>query len=273
MWPVAVAADSVIKGWFEFDRWDGPMLDVHYAHRGDWSAETPVVIVMHGTSRAAERYLDDWTPLAVQHGFLVIVPHFDAERFPGSRSYNLGNTFDEQGQPRPATQWTYSVIEPLFDAVRETFDLDTAQYDLYGHSAGSQFVHRFLAHLPDNRVRKAVAANAGWYTYPDLKVPWPYGLKRSLVSETGLRRFLETPMLVLLGKQDTDGNDTTLRQTPEAMRQGPHRLARGFHFFEAGLRAAQRLGVESAWQLAQVEGADHDNAKMAPAAAFFLVSD
>lgn len=233
----------------------------------------PVVIVMHGMSRTAREYHEDWKSLALQHGFILIVPEFTSDDFPGSRTYNLGNTFDEHGQPVERDRWTYSAIEPLFDSVRDRFGLNTATYSIYGHSAGAQFVHRFLMHIPEARVSRAVAANAGWYTLPDFSVDWPYGLNGSQVSHMGLSRALGMELMVLLGDQDIAVRDESLRSTPEAMRQGPHRLARGFHFFEAGLRAAKRTGLESSWSLARVEGADHDNAKMAPAAAFHLMSD
>jgi hypothetical protein len=52
-----------------------------------------------------------------------------------------------------------------------------------------------------------------------------------------------------------------------------HRLARGKTFFAEGRKAAEVLGVPFGWQLATVPGADHDNARMAPAAVKFLLGD
>ena len=106
---------------------------------------------------------------------------------------------DESGQPRARGLWSYSAIEPLFqDAIRR-YGMVTTGYSLYGHSAGSQFVHRFLFHVPDAHVVRAVAANAGWYTMPDLQVEWPYGLRGSRVDSDKLASALNTPLTVLLG--------------------------------------------------------------------------
>ena len=38
---------------------------------------------------------------------------------------------------------------------------------MFGHSAGGQFVHRFVQFKPNSRVNYAISANAGWYTVPD----------------------------------------------------------------------------------------------------------
>lgn len=73
--------------------------------------------------------------------------------------------------------------------------------------------------------------------------------------------------MLLLGAEDADPNASKLRRTPEALAQGPHRLARGFAMFRAAKESAAALGAPFGWQVLVVPGADHDNAKMAPAAA------
>ena len=49
----------------------------------------------------------------------------------------------------------------------------SADYYLFGHSAGAQFVHRLLLMVPDGRYAALVAANAGWYTVPDKSIDYP----------------------------------------------------------------------------------------------------
>jgi hypothetical protein len=45
---------------------------------------------------------------------------------------------------------------------------------MFGHSAGAQFVTRFVTFMPQHRPI-AVAANAGWYTTLDDLVEFPTG--------------------------------------------------------------------------------------------------
>ena len=233
--------------------------------------DRPVVFVLHGMQRNADEYRDQWHDLAEEHDFLLVVPEFSDDDFPESEAYNLGNVFDGQGSRRPHSEWSFSAIEPIFDDVRKRYGMTADGYAIYGHSAGAQFVHRFLFHVSDARVTRAVAANAGWYTMPDLAIDYPYGLKGSAVSRETLEQALQRPLTVLLGEQDTDPEHDSLRRTPEALAQGAHRLARGQAFFAAGQAAARDLGVPFAWQLATVPGAEHDNRLMAPAAIPFLL--
>jgi len=257
-------------GTFIFEAWAGPPIRVWYHVPDAVEAGTPVLFVMHGVNRDADRYRDQWSALARQHGFVLVVPEFDREHFPGAEAYNFGNVFDPDGRPVPDDRRSFAALEPLFDQVREMTGTHVDTYDLYGHSAGAQFVHRYLMYVPDARIGRAVAANAGWYTLPDGAVAFPYGLSGSGVPAAATAAALPRPLAIMLGTADDDPQHPSLRRTPEAMAQGPHRLARGEYYYAAGQRAASEQNVPFGWILRHVEGVAHDNGRMAPAAAQWL---
>lgn len=269
MLPAAAAAaeDHAARGRFVFSAWEGPPLPVWYQLPERVTADTPVVVVMHGVNRDADRYRDEWAGLARQHGFIVVCPEFSARDFPGAGGYNTGYFAGSDGAPRPRALWSFAAIEPLFDAVRARFGTRAERYTIYGHSAGAQFVHRFVLFMPEARIEQAIAANAGWYTMPDPHTGFPYGLGKAPVAPDGLSTALGKPLTVLLGTADTDTADPDLRTTPEANAQGPHRFARGQTFFAAGQGAAARLGVPFGWRMDFVPGVGHKNGLMAEAAA------
>lgn len=228
---------------------------------------TPVWFVMHGVNRNAQDYRDNWIELNRRYRAMILVPEFSSEDYPGSRAYNLGNMFDEQGQPVDRSLWSYTVIDRLFDHVVQREGLRSQGYGIFGHSAGAQFVHRLVLFVPDAKVRLAISANAGWYTMPDPDVSYPYGLADAQSTEAGLQAALGSPLVVLLGKEDNDPNHKHLRKTPEAESQGPHRLARGRSFFSQASARAQALDVPLAWRCIEVPRVGHSNTRMAPVAA------
>jgi poly(3-hydroxybutyrate) depolymerase len=250
------------KGRFEFTH-AGKTVPVWYYIPQDAPPLAPILFVMHGVKRNADHYRDDWAPHAQKRGFIVVAPEFSSEAFPGS-AYNYGGTVDAQGRPRPRAQWTFSLLEPIFDAIQARTGNRSARYHLYGHSAGAQFVHRYTFFVPSARVAMAVAANAGWWTMPDLSVDFPYGLRGSGLDEVALKASLQRPLTVLLGTADTDPNHPELRRTPEAMAQGPHRLARGKLFYATGEKQAAALGVAFGWKLAFAPEIAHEDKGMAP---------
>jgi poly(3-hydroxybutyrate) depolymerase len=222
--------------------------------------QTPVVFVMHGVARDGERYLADWIPHAQANKFLLVVPEFSKEQFPGDEGYIYGNTVDKAGHALPRALWSFSVVEPVFDAVKARTGNRTERYRLYGHSAGAQFVQRFVYFVTAARVERVVSANAGWYMLPDLSVAFPYGLKNTPVTEADLRHALALPMTVLLGTADID----PVRHTPESDAQGPHRFARGNFFYARAEEAAKKFQLPFAWRLATAPGIDHSDERMAP---------
>jgi hypothetical protein len=269
--PAAASAPACAQaGRFVFSGWDGPPLPVFYQLPDRVTPDTRVVFVMHGVNRDADRYRDEWATLARQHGFIVIAAQFATTDFPGSLGYNTGYFSEEDGTARPRSRWSFAVIEPLFDDVRQRFGTEVSRYSIYGHSAGAQFVHRYVLFMPEARIEQAIAANAGWYTMPDADIAFPYGLGATPIGETGRDAALGTPLTVMLGTADTDRADPDLRKTPQADAQGPHRYARGQAFFARGKAAAAARGVPFAWRLEHVPGIAHSNAGMASAAAALI---
>ncbi|MBL9081107.1 MAG: CapA family protein [Planctomycetales bacterium] len=242
----------------------GKVIPVWYYAPEQGVEAAPVLFVMHGVNRDADRYRNEWLPHAQKHGVLLIVPEFSAAAFPGEQKYNQGNVLDATGKPTPPEELTFTFIEPIFDEVTKVFGNRSSHYQIYGHSAGAQFVHRFLYLMPEARVKQAVAANAGFWTEPDGAISYPYGMQDSGLDAAAEKAMLAKPLIVLLGTEDIDSNDVNLRRTPEAMKQGPHRFARGKHFFETGRRRAAELRTPFGWRLCTAPGVPHKNSGMAP---------
>lgn len=232
----------------------------------DFVEDMPVVIVMHGVSRNAWGYLRSWMRLADINGFVLIIPEFRRKSWPTSREYNRGNIRDRDGRSVSASEWSFTAVETIFDAVCFRYGLSAREYRIYGHSAGAQFVHRLVLQTGGARIIAAAAANAGWYMMPDQAVRFPYGLVGIDVDTAVLRSALKTPMTILLGDLDDEPDSPNLRISRRAMAQGPHRLARGLSFVASAQDTARQSGVDTRWKAEVVRGVGHSNRAIAPSA-------
>lgn len=269
--PAMEAADSVYPGArrYVFSNWAGAPLNIWIFRPASAGADAPVVFVMHGVQRDADRYLREWAPVAEAHNALLVAPAFDRVSFPGAEGYNLGNVFDRAGAPIARPLWSYSAIEAIFDDVVAREQLSATRYFLYGHSAGGQFVHRFVMLGAGPRLERAVAANPGWYTLPARDIDWPYGLGEGPPGAEPAAMFA-APLHLILGERDTDPDHPSLSRAPGAMAQGAHRFARGLHFYEGARRSASDAGVPLRWSCSTAPGLGHDNALAARYAAVVL---
>ncbi|EAZ91941.1 alpha/beta hydrolase [Crocosphaera chwakensis] len=227
---------------------------------------TPIIFVLHGVERNGREYRNIWANYAKQNNFILLVPEFSKQYYPKSRHYQQGNMFQRSGKPIDHSQWTFTTIERIFDAVKINQNLETENYIIYGHSAGAQFVHRLVMFNPKARFETAIAANSGWYTMPNFGIPFPYGLGNSGIEKNTLKQILTKKLIILLGTKDTNENDKHLRQTPQANEQGKHRLARGQFFYETAKKIAMKENINFQWQLIEVEGVNHSNLEMSKAA-------
>ena len=248
----------------------GKSLTVWYYLPVDKKADkAPILFVMHGTLRNGETYRDQWVDLAQKYGLLLIVPEFSSDDYPSGK-YNRGNVRGKDDEaPQPPETWTFAVIERLFDHIKKITGNGAARYDIYGHSAGGQFVHRLALLMPNARYRRAVAANAGYYTLPtvDGPDPYPFSLKGTSATAETLRTDFGRELVILLGENDTDPKDPDLYHSPEADKQGLFRFARGQYFYQMGKTAADAAKAKFQWRQILVPGVGHSNEHMAAAAA------
>ena len=115
-----------------------------------------------------------------------------------------------------------------------------------------------------------MAANAGWYTEPDIKIAFPYGMGNTLETDSLFRRSFAQKLIIMLGQDDDDENHHGLRITMEARAQGAHRLARGRYFYNRAKEIAQKSNFKFSWQIKEIPDVGHSGRLMAEAASDLL---
>lgn len=179
----------------------------------------------------------------------VLAPLFDGEDFP-----------DYQRLGRRGLRADLA-LEAMLARLAVERGAEIRRIRLSGFSGGAQFAHRFaLAH--PQRVESLVLAAAGWYTWLDPCRRFPAGIAPA-PHLADLRfepaAFLRLPVLVLVGEQDRDPADPSLRHAPRLDRlQGPHRLARGRRWVEHLHATAAGLGIDGHYTFDLLPASGHD---------------
>ena len=244
-------------------------ITVHYHRPRTHGPTDKILMLMSGFDRAAGYFRDCWASYAEDLNLLVIAPEFDHENFPGAPEYNYGNVRSAAGiNNRDA--WTFEIIDRLFQEIKRTTASQRSGFSLFGHSAGAQFAHRYLAFARQGLTEIVIAANAGWYMVPNSAMACPAGVAGTGFSDGDLRRFLAGPMVILLSDADADENAADLPKNPEAVAQGAHRLARGLSHFDECRAVAGSIGAPFGWRLVIAPGVGHDDAQVAAAASEVL---
>ena len=258
---------------------DNKSIDVFYHVPSNLSSQTPILFVLHGGSRNARDYRNSLINSSNDLGFIIIAPRFSSQDFSGGDGYNLSNIFIDGDNPSQATlnsenDWVISIFDPLFEYVKEITDNKSLKYDLYGNSAGGQLAHRFLLFKTNSNVNRVVASAPGWYTVPDVNIDFPYGLNKGpfQYSNILLEDVFYKKLYIIVGEYDiaTPNQDSSLRDTPEAMLQGETRLSRALHFYNRSLEISDQINSLFNWEFHIVPSAGHNNSLTAPFAANLL---
>lgn len=158
----------------------------------------------------------------------------------------------------------------------------SSQFYLYGHSAGGQFVARYVVTHPD-RVIKAVVSAAGRYSYPDDTVPWPYGagrLNKKINWDNGavIRHERVSPQLRNYAKaadkvQIVIGTLDTKAQDKRPAHVGKNRIDLANSWAASMNKLAKRYSMSGNINVFQVSGVGHDSARLTAPAAAVLFSN
>ena len=253
-------------GSFVFDSYapfsDRPITCFYHIPEGV-SAEAPIMITLHGAGRDAINMRNYLVDQSDAEGFIVLAPEFSSASFPGSVAYNMANIFEDGDNPtdetlNPEDEWTFQVIDPLFDNFKNRIGNTSSRYDIFGHSAGAQLLHRFLTFRPDAKFNRVVCAAAGWYMMPDPTVDFPYGTKLSPAETYDMAPVFSRRTYVIVGENDTDPNSANLRHTPEADAQGFQRVERAQYYYSESRDLATDANITTNWSFNLVPNADHD---------------
>lgn len=273
------------------------LVTVFYHAPGNYAHDSPVLLVIPGAGRNAWDYRDAWVEASEQHGILILSPSYTEQEY-GFEDYHMGGLVEETNLTEVAefvenssqvlldeerlvvdvnpseSKWIFGDFDRIVQVAKEAAGSTRSGYDVFGHSAGGQILHRQVLLHPESEADRIVAANAGFYTMPDLEAELPFGLKGAPVREEDLRASFARNLVLLLGEEDDhpEAGGIFLR-SPSADRQGAGRLQRGRHFYEASRARAEEIGAEFDWEIETVPGVGHEFGRMSEAAAEYLYGD
>jgi hypothetical protein len=254
---------------------------VHYYKPKNLTSESPVIYVVPGAGRNGDDYRDAWIEKSKKYNVLVLSPEYNEKSYPMFWNYNLAGMYKDVKINKERTailsfkvssnpeEWIFNDFDRVFDSVKQSLNLKTNTYDMFGHSAGSQVLHRFSIFNPNNKANRILAANSGWYTLPTDSDKFPYGLEGTIQSAEKIE--YSSNLILFLGEKDDENEKRgSLRRSTEADKQGLGRLSRGVYFYNTSKDIASEFNKEFNWKLEIIPNIGHDFREMSKAAADYL---
>lgn len=255
---------------------------------GDFYAYIPdktpknILVIAHGmlskkdkASDVAKKYLSRWIRYADEYGLLLIAPVFDTPRF-GNLGGGFGGYRNLFGKYTPADTFVNKIV----NRYSEKTSSGSNQFYLYGHSAGGQFVNRYVVTHPKKIIRAVISA-AGRYSYPDTSNEWPYGAgdfsktlkwkdgtKRSVYITRSLRNYAlaANKVSIVIGS-----NDTKI-QPRRPSHIGHNRIEIAKSWANKMNLNAKRYGVKGNVNVEVIPDIGHSSSKLTPHCAKALFS-
>lgn len=239
-----------------------------------WTEKDPVLVGYHGFGRDASAFCKELQPLADEKNIIIVCPEFSKKKYPGARWYQDGNMSDSDepgGNIQPKESWTFPAADRIMEEVR-TRSQTQGKLIAFGHSAGAQFLHKKSLFDGEEKADVVAIANSGWFTMPDRKIAYPYGIEDIGITDEELAKAFARPVILFMGGNDVE-RKPPFRMTPEADAQGLNRKERCMNYFSQCREKAEDLQVPFNWKLETVEGVAHEDGPMARGAVEYILGN
>lgn len=273
---------------------DQKNIKIYYHKPKNFTEDSKILLVIPGAGRNGDTYRDAWIKESEKYSILILSPMYMEDDYDFG-AYHLGGLvydlnleeaveFDQNSNRvfldeekfsfqinSNKEEWIYKDFDRVFDMVVQALGSRQTTYDIFGHSAGGQILHRFAIFQPDSKVDRILASNSGSYTLPDFDIALPFGLKNTILEKENLQDVFNKKLVLLIGELDNENEKGgLLLRSPTVDKQGLHRLERGTYFYERSKAISKEFGLEFNWELVIVPGIGHDHRKIGDAAADFL---
>lgn len=272
-------------------------IKVFYHRPKSFSKNSKFLMVIPGAGRNGDSYRDAWIEESEKYNVLVLSPMYAEKQYAFEdyhlcgliREANLRNVVEYEENSNQvkldetklqfeinmaAKDWIFGDFDRIFDLVVAATQSKQTEYDVFGHSAGGQILHRFTIFYPTSKARHILAGNAGFYTLPTADAKLPFGTQGIDIPRSQLELAFGKKLVLFLGELDNENEQGgTLLRSTSADQQGLHRLARGVYFYETSKDIAQQIKATYNWDIQVVSGVGHNHRLMGDAAAKFLYEE
>lgn len=169
-------------------------------------ATYPLVVLIHGTERAAQAYRDRFSDFAERHQCIVLAPLFPCG-------------IDEPGELDNYKFIKYRdirfdfVLLAMIAEISERYRLSGERFLMHGFSGGGHFVHRFL-YLHPRRLLAASIGAPGMVTLLDDTKPWWIGtsdLEQVFGKALDIEALRAVKVQMIVGAEDVETWEITAR--------------------------------------------------------------
>ena len=248
--------------------WDKPDVEILYRLPKEINENTKVIFIIHGNSRDVERYINLWLEPSKDKNVILVAPHFTRSNYS-----NFGTLQIARSSGKILKNQSNNLKNSLslfFTYFKNKYNLQTSTYSIFGFSAGSQFIHRYLLFSDDIQVDRVVLGSAGWYTFLNDE-PYPYGMRDMPIERERYEWYLSREVLFILGAKDNDPNHESLNNSKGAKQQGSNRFERGQNYFKNLVIFSEENEIAFRWRYKVIDDLDHSTSAISENAFPFLL--
>lgn len=269
-------------------------MTIFYHKPLNFTRSSKILIVVPGAGRNGDSYRDAWITTSEKHSVLILSPSYPEKEY-NYGDYHLGGVAKDLDLSKGVSfkkgtnqvhidedvidftietnkeNWIFNDFDRIFELVRNSTNSNQKKYDMFGHSAGGQILHRFVLFQPHSKADRIRASNAGTYTLPDSETLYPFGIKNVNFPKKQLKKSLNKELVLFLGELDNElETKGRMLRSKTADKQGTSRIDRGQYFYSFSKGFAKKSKMKFKWKLEVVPNVGHNQEKMAQAAAEYL---